>query len=503
MKSLKYIALSVAGLLVATSINAQVGIGRDSIRGVLDVNNAKGYGNKWGVVLPVVKNINEVKTPDGGNAVVGTVVFDSTMNCIRVMKASGWSDCLLDESGYNTAIANILNVGEGFKIKQASISEHTLCIGQDDNFIYAAGSNTNARTGLGRTVGNCQTFMLIFAQPCVSVAAGNQHSIAVDIFGQVWTWGHNNGYRTGLDLTGNNNTVIPTLVMHNGDTVFSARSTSLHGKAIQCAAGSANSYVLTEDGKVWVVGTSGSSGTGSNANVWTQVQGGLAGESVIYIAASANSCGAVTASGEVYVWGVGADGKLGTGNTSNVTSPTKIIGIDKGINTPISRIAMGFTNGAAISSDSTRLFVWGTNQSIGVGTGTGINLPKEVTLPGFNMATDTIYNVAASRFDMGTGALAAVTSIGVFTTGANGYGQLGVGNTTTPQTAWKSIVTTGVIRGTKFIDAAMSGYNTLFLTTENPVRPELSYIGYGTGQINHRQLGAIVVRPSSPTQLTK
>ncbi|MDR1652285.1 MAG: hypothetical protein LBS01_01290 [Prevotellaceae bacterium] len=503
---IKYIIFSIACLFAATA-HAQVGIGNENPRGVLDVNNPAGYGNTSGVVLPVVKSISAVRLPSAlGDATTGTVVFDSTANCIRLKRLNGWTDCLLDEGGYRTTVANILSVGADFKIKTASMGpQHTLCIGQDDNAIYAAGDNSNARTGIGRTSGNCQTFMLIFAQPCVSVAAGDQHSIAVDVQGQVWTWGNNGAYRTGLPddpgtggTAGNDgNTGTPTLVrLTNGDTVFSAHPTSVHGKAIMCAAGALSSYVLTEDGKVWRTGTLGTSTT-NNVTTWTEVTG-FSGK-VTYIAASTNTVGAVTESGAVYTWGEGADGRLGTGNGTDRATPVQITMPGS---VPISKIAMGFSNGAAISADSKQLFVWGTNRSIGVGSGTTINAPRLASLPGFNSATDSIFNVAATRFDYGNGGLAVATSIGAFTTGENNYGQLGIGSTA-DQTSWQYIVSTGIIKGTKFTGVAMSGYTTLFLTGVNPIRAESSYVGYGAGRINYRQLGAITIEPRRPMQLTK
>ncbi|MCL2596445.1 MAG: hypothetical protein FWD66_02035 [Paludibacter sp.] len=506
----KYTLTTIACVIAFVNINAQVSIGKmdNNPRGVLDVNNANGYSNTSGIVLPVAENISDVLRPDGTDAMHGTIAFDATKNCVRIMTTHGWSNCLLDEGGFRSTVANILSVGADFKIRHASMSQYiTLVIGHDDRAIYVAGRNTGYVTGLGRNTGRIPSFLMVFASPCLDVSAGTTHSIAVDVLGQVWTWGSNANYRTGLpdDAAAGNtgNTGTPNLVTNAaGDPMFCWRPTAVLGEAIQCEANSANSYVLTKDGRIYTVGGNTPNGTGAIANTWTQITAGLplyTVDPVVYIASSDNSCGAVTKSGKVYVWGVGATGKLGTGATANVATPVQINIPD---NTPIGKIAMGYYSGAAISQDSKNLYVWGRNNALGA-AGTIVIAPTKVTtLPGFVEGTDTLTSIAAGRYNYGNGGLTAITSIGVFTTGENTYGQMGIGSTT-DQTTWLPIKTTGVVRGTNFVDAEMSGFTTLLLTGENIMRAESSYVGYGMGYIDYRNLGAITTQPRVPSQLTK
>ncbi|MCL1943942.1 MAG: hypothetical protein FWF54_10405 [Candidatus Azobacteroides sp.] len=503
-------SIMICFLFFALTAQAQVSMGKSGdSRGVLDVNNENGYGNTSGVVLPVIDSIGKITTPAGDEPVPGTVVYDASRGCVRIMTSGGWSDCLLDETGFREFVTTILSVGADFKIKQASMAyNYTLCIGQDDNALYCAGDNSSARTGVGRTIGNMQTFTLFFAYPMVDVSAGESHAIAVDALGQVWVWGSNAGYRTGLpdlDVAGSDGTTgTPALVTNAaGDTLFSWRPTAVLGKAIQCEAGSTNSFVLTENGDVYAVGTSstgssggGGTGGGTSLTTWTRLNIPIP-ERVIQISASGNSCGAVTETGKVYVWGAGATGKLGTGNATNQTAPYLLTTLPFAAG----KISMGYYNGAAISADSTQLYVWGRNRDIGAGgTGTTVREPIPVNL---NIdPTDKFVSVACSRYSNTTGSMTVITKQRVFVTGRNDNGQLGIGNAT-DQTTWQTPAMTGIVVGTGFVDAEMSGRTTMLLTGANQTRPSSSYVGYGMGNVDYRQLGAITRQMRVPTQLTK
>ena len=71
----------------------QVGIGTSSPRGALDIN--KPITNNMGLVLPTNANANNIINPLGGNVVPGTIIYDSTKDCVRLYKGTNvWSGCL-------------------------------------------------------------------------------------------------------------------------------------------------------------------------------------------------------------------------------------------------------------------------------------------------------------------------------------------------------------------------------------------------------------------------
>ncbi|PWN68281.1 hypothetical protein C1631_016400 [Chryseobacterium phosphatilyticum] len=76
---------------------SQVGIGTANPRGALDIN--KETTNNMGLVLPTNSDPGNLINPMGGNVAIGTIMYDSTLSCVRVYKSSGWSKCLCDQCG--------------------------------------------------------------------------------------------------------------------------------------------------------------------------------------------------------------------------------------------------------------------------------------------------------------------------------------------------------------------------------------------------------------------
>lgn len=76
---------------------SQVGMGTANPRGALDIN--KETTNNMGLVLPTNADPKNLINPMGGNVAIGTIMYDSTLSCVRVFKSTGWSNCLCDQCG--------------------------------------------------------------------------------------------------------------------------------------------------------------------------------------------------------------------------------------------------------------------------------------------------------------------------------------------------------------------------------------------------------------------
>ncbi|MFP3593250.1 hypothetical protein [Chryseobacterium sp. SIMBA_038] len=83
-----------------------VGIGNLSPRGALDIN--KGETNNHGIVLPTNPNVNNFTNPLGGSVIPGTIVYDSTNDCVRFYRktTNTWSKCI-DGEGSGTVTPGV------------------------------------------------------------------------------------------------------------------------------------------------------------------------------------------------------------------------------------------------------------------------------------------------------------------------------------------------------------------------------------------------------------
>ncbi|KPH14768.1 hypothetical protein [Chryseobacterium sp. ERMR1:04] len=90
--------LILAKLFIALLSFAQIGIGRANPRGALDINKDNDT-NTMGLVLPTNSNVNNIINPLGSNVIPGTIIYDSTNDCVRLYKGTNaWSNCLSDTS---------------------------------------------------------------------------------------------------------------------------------------------------------------------------------------------------------------------------------------------------------------------------------------------------------------------------------------------------------------------------------------------------------------------
>lgn len=78
-------------------IQGQVGIGTATPRGALDINQPT--TNTMGLVLPTNANVNNIINPLGTGVIPGTIIYDSTNDCVRLYQGTNrWSNCLSDSS---------------------------------------------------------------------------------------------------------------------------------------------------------------------------------------------------------------------------------------------------------------------------------------------------------------------------------------------------------------------------------------------------------------------
>ncbi|DBA00726.1 TPA: hypothetical protein N0F65_001197 [Lagenidium giganteum] len=198
------------------------------------------------------------------------------------------------------------------------------------------------------------------------ISAGWAHAGFITDDGTVYAYGRTHSFRDVIRST-NIQRIAPRLLSWmNNFTLTKGFDTMLpepvklpenvKAKKVVCSA--ALTLILTECGKLYAFGANmyGQCGTGveSTSVHEPELVQVADGAKVIDIAAGYQHALAVTEDGSVFSWGKGERGQLGFG-TANVSAPQQIIAL-KGKN--IAQVSAGFNHSSALTADG-ELFLWG------------------------------------------------------------------------------------------------------------------------------------------------
>ena len=254
----------------------------------------------------------------------------------------------------------------------------------------------------------------------------------------VWTWGSNDFGQLG------NGTVSAS---PTGPAAVAGVS-----DVVEMEGGREHIIALTASGQVYVWGSNenGQLGVGGTANrsVPTQLNVPCGAGGVSQVAAGHNNSLARCADGRVFSWGLNSDGQLGDGTRTVRRTPVQVQGVTDAVD-----VASGRDMSYAIRANGTVL-AWGDNAFGEIGDGTRTDRLTPVPVSGLTQVT----SVAGGR-DHGL-ALRADGSVWAF--GWNLYGQLGDGTTTDRLTPVQ------VLTGVQQITAG--AHHSYALTTTGQVR---------------------------------
>ncbi|XP_021346916.1 RCC1 and BTB domain-containing protein 1-like [Mizuhopecten yessoensis] len=286
-------------------------------------------------------------------------------------------------------IFSILNIANLLKIKKICVfgsSGNEAVYITDDDEVFAFGSNCSACLGLGDAGSSFEPkkIEVLCKKNVVDIAFGSgPHVLAVTAVGEVYSWGHN-GY-CQLGNGGSMQGLFPFLV-----------STNLQGKKVtKVACGSHHSVALTQEGEIYAWGQNNcgqvGSGTTTNQSTPRKVMAVIGTKFVTSIACGQTSTMALMDSGEVFGWGYNGNGQLGLGNNVNQPNPCKVQGLQGII---ISQLVCGYAHTLALSDEGV-LYTWGANSYGQLGTGNKANqvAPTRVETKGERMV-----EVAASHY---------------------------------------------------------------------------------------------------------
>jgi len=254
-----------------------------------------------------------------------------------------------------------------FKVISAG-NRHNLAVDVDGN-IYSWGSGPMGELGHG--------YKLVQEKPTKitkipagirfkAVAAGYEHSLALTVDGQIYVWGANHAGQLGL---GHYKMVDrPELLPTQANLRF-----------LEIAAGVDHSLAISEKGEIYSWGGNWAGQLG-HGDLQHQLQPKLIDMSKLESSATTTTtdvffskvyggceCSAAISKGKIYTWGSGAHGRLGHGDTKSRLRPT-ILEVPGAEDVTFNHVAIGYTHSGALTSTG-QLYMWGAGFHGQLGSG--------------------------------------------------------------------------------------------------------------------------------------
>lgn len=289
--------------------------------------------------------------------------------------------------------------------------------------------------GQGGAVGNNTTTSVLSANSAVnlctnsntslynrtvrSIACGQHLGMALDTLNMIHIWGNGNVGQLGL---GNTTTKFAT------QNLTSLNPGSMSGKTINAViCGNNHVLALDTDKKLhaWGGNANGQLGNGLNSNISTSVyisnNGSLSNQNVIAMSAGNQFSVALDENGQVHAWGSNAAGQLGDLTTIKSLLPKNISIISALSNKTITRIVCGTMHTLALDSDG-QVWAWGGNISGQIGNNSTSNIDTPTNISQYG----ALQNVKVIAIASGANhSIALSEDYEVYMWGNNSVGQFG------------------------------------------------------------------------------
>ena len=398
---------------------------------------------------------------------------------------------------FNVGVKNDYYLPTAVTAKVVTGESHVLAL-RADNSIWAYGLNTDGQMGIGENNGNpyvngkhstsepilgaddpveVKTYETAFEDlkvirgsqttgkvAFVDLAAGKDHSLAVDEHGNIWATGSNASGQLGVDTK---ETSINGFIK-----VYDASdSTNGHEKIVAVSAGDGFSLALDVTGRVWVWGRNdrGQLGLGHTDPVKEPTMMSL--KAVTAVSAGYDHSLFLTSKGGVYVAGDNTDGWLLMNEPSDTISKPTYLNVSGGNADSMISISAGYRHNLATDYAKT-VYAWGSNESGQLG------LPEDV-LYSEPFTMEKLVSMSAVQVAAGYDHSVALTEDGsVWTWGANHAGQLGLGLEDTPILRTPTPNDTYLLRTETYIRNISAGKT---YTSMSDMEGQV----YGAGDYNH------------------
>jgi len=263
---------------------------------------------------------------------------------------------------------------------------------EESGSVYSVGLNRKGQLGLGDRIDRNEFIVIkeLRGKGIMQVCAGGDVSLALSENGNVFTWG---GVGTGTPLKPN--------------PVFSKQTKGRHD-----------------------VINSSLAGVGEDGLVTPRLLETLQGEGIIEIACGPNHSGAVSDGGDLYMWGDGTRGQLGTGKFVVEQSPVLVETLQESSKV-VSQLAIGQTHTMVLLEENSNVYSWGFSNSGKLGLGVldrrGVKSPYNRYFPEPTLVP-LLAAVKVRLIACSANHSAVVTDEGIFTWGSGDGGRLGHGD---------------------------------------------------------------------------
>jgi len=318
----------------------------------------------------------------------------------------------------------------GYGMTQIALGqEHALAIDAEGN-LWSWGWNSHGQLGLGlanSATRHTPTRVTGGASSWSSIAAGINQSFAIDTDGNLWAWGNGANGQLGL---GNTSRQTTPQKIDTGSRRWATIS-----------AGRSHAVAASTDGSLWAWGSNADLqlGLGTNrADVLSPVEISGSEHRWRSVAAGDNFSLAIRSDGSLWSWGYNGQGQLGLGHTTDQQWIRRV-----GSDSNWTSVSAGWRHVLAIKTDGS-LWAWGWNENgrLGDSTTTQQNSPVKI-------GSNTWQTISAG----GGHSLAVDTKGDLYTWGRNSVGQLGLA-TNTQRTA-----PTRVVRGASKWHSVAAGWH--------------------------------------------
>jgi alpha-tubulin suppressor-like RCC1 family protein len=242
------------------------------------------------------------------------------------------------------------------------------------------------------------------------ISIGNNHTVAIDKNGRLWSWGTNDSGQLGTNSTTSQRT--PVSVLGNIKTFCEIQVITNFSSA------------LDKNGRVWSWGINFAGQIGDNSTTSKSTPVAILGSTKTFckISAGLNYSMAIDKNGRAWGWGINSEGQLGDNSVTSRLTPVSVLGATK----TFCKIAAGGSHTVAIDKNG-RLWSWGLNGSgqLGINSTTSQRTPVSVlgNIKTFcEIAAGDCHTLAIDKYGR------------LWSWGMNSVGQLGINSTTSQRT---------------------------------------------------------------------